>query len=268
MKISDQRLTHKERTVAKRVISFSAMGHTNLEAETVTGLTRLAENREDFLAAYRLVYAAYRERGYCRFSPNELVYEPTFGTPASRTILAFDQHNHLDGALTIVLDSGGKLKIDSLNLPHIKGLRLCGRKLAEVRCLAVQTGAGGDGLATFFSLTRFLIQYAYWMRLDDLLLAIHPRHLNFYRRSFNARPIGSTQHYCAAGNHPAVGCHINLRTLPDFADPTLFCRYMSEPISAEEFKAPDMSAINHAYFCHLAGLNTNTFDQAPLRRAA
>jgi len=214
---------------------------------------RIAASREDFEAAYRLVYRCYLERGYIAPLPNAIFYRLSYGVPTSRTVIGESANGKLIGTLTVVGDSRLGLPMESLFHREIDEIRARRRRISEVSGLCVEPARRSVSLATFFDLTRFLVQYAGWQAIDDLLISIHPAHLPFYRRQFQFTCFGSCRRYEALQGQPAIACRLDLRRIRETTDPAVYDAYFARAIDSREFRVPAISPPDHAYLCRLAG---------------
>src|SRR4051795_3844944 len=69
-------------------------------AASSTPHVRIAENLEELLAAYRLVYRRYAERGLGRREPGGILYSSEFGEGDSRTLVAVNADGELNATAT------------------------------------------------------------------------------------------------------------------------------------------------------------------------
>jgi hypothetical protein len=215
---------------------------------------QMAETRSEYASAFELLYQLYLIKGYTRPHPSGLLYNPVFGLPTSRTLIAVDATDVTVGCLSVVGDSDYGLPMESTYHDEVDQLRREGRRVAEVAGLSVASGAGRRPREIFFALTEFMIQYAYWRQLDDLVMVMHPRHYRFYWECFRAAPIGPCREHKSVCGNPAIACRIDLGWLSRNVEPVLWQRYFSRSYSAWSFEGPAMSAIDHEYFCHRRGI--------------
>lgn len=228
---------------------------------------RFARTRAEREQALRLVQANYSAAGLVPKQGRDLVYYRPLGLPQSRMAVAEDTAGRLIGTLSLVEDNALGLKLDHTYHREVAALRAQDRRLAELTCLAIRHETLRAATAVFFTLTRFLFQYAAWRRIDDLLMAIHPRHLAFYQRFFHVTQFGPRRSYEDVQGHPAVACRINVHTVTRDVDPELRQYYCHERYSPSEFEVPAMSRSDHIYFCRRAGLRLFDVDSSEARPA-
>lgn len=213
--------------------------------------TRIARGSRELVGAYELVYRRYVARGFVASDRAGLVYHPTFGLPESRTIVT-SHDGRLTGTVTLVGDNVHGLHLESTFPGEVAQLRARRRALAEVTCLAVEPQVGAPKNGEFFALTRFMFQYARWRRYDDLLLAIHPRHVQFYERWFRVYRFGPCRPYQLVQGQPAIACRIDLRAVNDRVPREVYRWYTRPAIAAFEFRAGPISHRDHVYLSRRA----------------
>jgi hypothetical protein len=216
--------------------------------------TGIACRRPDLVCAYELVYRRYVERGFVPPDPAGLIYHPTFGLRSSRTI-ATTYHGRTVGTVTIVGDNFIGLHIESTYPSEVEHLRRRNRALAELTCLAIEPRPEEPKNGAFFALTRFMYQYAQWREYDDLLLAVHPRHVRFYERWFRVYRFGPCRPYNLVQGAPAIACRIDLRSVDDVVPADVYQWYTHPAISTREFHGSSISPSDHGYLtshatCH------------------
>lgn len=215
---------------------------------------RIASGREELARAFELVYRSYVARGYLQTHRGGVVYQAAFGLDSSRTIVALTEAGEVAGTVTIVGDNPLGLQLEATFGGEVESLRKAGRRLAEVTCLAVDPESGFGPGAVFFALTRLALQHARWRQLDDLLLAVHPRHHVFYRRCFRAYAVGPCRAHGPVRGNPAVCCRIDMRRLRENMAPPLWERYFCPMRTREECEGGPMAFADHAYFCRRRGI--------------
>ncbi len=217
-------------------------------------ITRIAANRRDLIGAFELVYAAYSAKGYIPPHPKRMVYQPVFGLPSSRTMVAALPDDRAVGTLSIVGDSPLGFQLETSYRDEVQLLRKEGRKLAEITCLAIDGASGLRPAEVFAALTRFTIHYALWRKYDDLLMAVHPRHYRFYWRTFRAAPLGPPRDHEVVEGNPALCCRIDLGNLARNMTSELSRQYFSYEYPETQFLRSPVNPIDHQYCCDQVGV--------------
>jgi len=215
-------------------------------------------SRNVLARAYQLVYKRYLHQGYIVPSKDPIVYNPRFGLPTSRTMVAHDSAGRTAGTVTMVGDGRRGLCVESTFPAEVQSLRDQGRTLAEATCLAIEPKIRSRPREVFFALSKFLIHYTTWADYDDLLLAIHPHHNGAYQRILCSEIVSSCRPHASVLDHPAVLHRINLRTFAHKIDPRWRRHYFSEIPLETEFRRPGITQLDHAYFCQRAGIVATT----------
>jgi hypothetical protein len=105
--------------------------------------------------------------------------------------------------------------VDALYRSELAALRADGRRLAEVGALAVDRPWRGATLALMRPLVQLVGIYARDVGgMDDLCIAVHPRHASFYVRGFGFTRFGVEKAYGAVKGAPAVGLRLDLHRPP------------------------------------------------------
>lgn len=208
---------------------------------------RFAQRRDELQRAFRLVYQVYRDRGYLAGNETGIRYHPLLGLSDSRTIIAMSPADRLLGTVSLIFDGDNGVPIESAFSAELNGLRDAGRRIAEAVSMAVQGCRKVRSRSVYFALTRFLIQYARFREIDDLVIAVHPNHARFYCKLLGFEPLGSCRAYDAVRGHPAVACRLSLE---DFSgsNPVLRKMHLTRPIPIEHFRQPSMRLVDHAFF--------------------
>ena len=215
---------------------------------------RIACDRRELLAAYRLVYRRYSERGYVGPGRTDILYSAEFAEPSSRTLVVLDGFGEVTATATIVSEPPGNQGQQSV-IPWDLIRRFDGsRQLAGVTCLAAIDSATGPKPAAFLALTRFLFQYARSRAFEGLALAIHPRHVRFYRRICPIVPLSAVYRQEKLGGSLAVACRIDLDARSLKRVPPSVLSWFEQPIPQEELDRPGISPPCNAYLSRYAGL--------------
>ena len=218
---------------------------------------RIAGTRRELTGAFELVYRCYAEKGYIDPHPGRVVYQPAFGLPSSRTIVATGAKGVI-GTLTVVGDNRLGLKMETTYPAEVQSLREQGRSVAEITCLAIRPLGEFRPMAVFFALTRLMVHYAYSRRYDDLLLAIHPRHQRFYWRCFRVFPLGPCRPYPFVSGSPSICCRVDLRNLSRNVDPETWQQYFGKELPEAHYSRPPITPADHRYFCSRSGIVWDT----------
>jgi hypothetical protein len=223
-----------------------------LKAEPVV---RIARNREELLAAYRLVFRRYAERGYLSRCSGDIVYSKEFASDHSRTLVALSRWGEVTATATIVAEPEDAAATENGVIPW-RLIRSADphRRLAGVTCLAAADSSVGPKPAAFFGLTRFLFQYARYRNYDGLAIAIHPRQVRFYGRICPIVPLSPVYRQDKLGGSLAVACRIDLDKKSLRRVPPSVLSWFETPISPHELGRPGISPLCNAFLARYADI--------------
>lgn len=173
----------------------------------------LATTRAEFDAASRLVHRCYVRRGYVQPSADGRHVSPYLAMP-STVVFAARAEGRVVATVSLIADSALQLPCDELYAAEMAALRRAGRRVAEVSSLAVDEDWRGAGLGALRELVRVVAVYGRDLAgVDDLCIAVHPRHAPFYEGRLRFRRFGALKPYDAVNGAPAVGLLLDLHEL-------------------------------------------------------
>lgn len=197
---------------------------------------RIAQTREDYLGAFRLVYEAYVHSGLARPNAHYLRVTPYQLLPTTEVLVAV-RRGEVIATLSLVRDGELGLPMESAYPLEVAALRAQGIYLAEVSCLADRRHIRPAGVAsaddclapaTPMRLMSLMAQCALARGVNQLLIAVHPRHARFYQRFTAFRPIAGVRSYQAVCGRPAVALALDIDRAP-IEHPELYRRFFGPP---------------------------------------
>ena len=102
------------------------------------------------------------------------------------------------------------LPMDDLYRQELDALRQQGRKIVEMSALVTPQKLQWRNL--FLYLARVAYWYSIYLGVNDLCIAVNPKHVNFYKSIFLFEDFGPVRHYPKV-NAPAVALRINMDTI-------------------------------------------------------
>lgn len=173
----------------------------------------LAITRQELDTASRLVHQCYLRRGYVKPSADGRHVSPFLAMPSTAVFVARVE-DEVIATVSLVDDSELQLPCDELYGAQMAALRRTGRRVAEVSALAVSQKWRDVRLIALRSLVRVVGVYGRDLaRVDDLCIAVHPRHAPFYESRLHFRRFGGLKSYDAVNGAPAVGLLLDLHEL-------------------------------------------------------
>jgi len=179
-------------------------------AKTTDVRIKLACSPEEQAAADRLLAMRYAWRGYVADSkPGEQSSEQGASLKYF-TLLAYREDRTV-GTLTVGVDGVNGLVVDEANREVVDGLRQSGRRVVELRRLAVRDAVGAKVVLAHLFRAAYLVGRELH-DATDALIEINPRHASFYRRIFGFVRMGD-EWICARVNAPAVLLRLDIANL-------------------------------------------------------
>lgn len=227
---------------------------------------QVAATREEREAVFRLIYQSYYGAGLCEASATEMRYTPYQLLPTTDLFLAQLQEEIIC-TLSLVRDGALGLPMEDLYGEQVRERRADGLALAEVSCLADRRNEPSRFFDLFCDLSRLMVQLAEEQCVDQLLIAVHPRHAALYTRYMAFQRIGERRDYSAVNGNPAVPLCLDFNEIR-VKRPPCWDRFFGEKIATEFLQTNPISDADRDYFLDLAKSNDYnkehsefTFDQ-------
>lgn len=200
----------------RRKIIRSKLPELSLDLEGI--IFRPAVNLDDYIKCFRLLHDVYVKSGYAEPSTTALRIVPQHSNPDSRVFLG-SQLNHEAQrtpiyTISLFPDSDEGLPMDNGFKKQLDILRDKGRSIAEVGCLASNPSYRNGDMNIPMLGNRIVVQYAIqYLDVDDLVVAVHPKHLWVYEDVLLLEKIGSISEYSYVKSNPAVAMKLDLRKM-------------------------------------------------------
>jgi hypothetical protein len=196
-------------SIVRRKLSLDAL--TEDTSDTTAGVRiTLACSSEEQAAADRLLAMRYAWRGYVAESKLEKQSSDKRASLNHFTLLAYREDRTV-GTLTVGVDVGNGLLVDEANREMVDGLRRTGRRVVELRRLAVRDEVGAKVALAHLFRSAYQVGRV-WHDATDVLIEVNPRHASFYRRIFGFVRMGD-EWICARVNAPAVLLWLDIANL-------------------------------------------------------
>jgi hypothetical protein len=219
----------------------------------------IGRDQAELEGAYRLLATSYRACGYEAPGATPCRYTRHHALPGTATFVA--RHDgRVVATLSLVPDNDVLgLPMEGVYGPEVDGLRRQGRRLAEFTSLAVQGLSLREFTQAFHTLIRLAMQYHLRRGGDTWVMAVHPRHRNYYRKVFGAGPLGPRREYPAVNGHPAEACVFDLELMKAHA-PAMHQTIIGEALPEAALSGDGWSSERVRYF----GQRSGTVDPATL----
>lgn len=186
-------------------------------------------------SAWRLVYDRYTQMGLINENPFGIHAVP--GAVGDHACVIWGPDGaHVGYTMTLFRDNPMGLALDSVYARELDALRQKGRRLLEVGMLADRRQSAARGIGALFSMMRWAIYYGLHTGLTDIVIGVHPRHVQFYTRCYGFEEFAEPTSYPLVKNAPVVP--LRLRLLEQLAKDVLprgLADARNHPIPASAF---------------------------------
>ncbi len=227
------------------------MASTSCKAEEAPATTadiqyEIANTIEQRAAAFRLVYRSYIEAGLGEPNPYGMRVTPYHLVPSTEMFVA-TLRQEVIFTVSLVADGDLGLPMEAIYGEEVMAKRAQGLRLGEVSCLADRRSDFRGSFPVFLRLARLMVQHARYRGLDQILLAIHPRHVRFYRRFMACEPLAGERVYPTVRNHPAVALCLDFDRI-DRERPENYDTFFGEPLPEEALKPHPITPAEADFF--------------------
>jgi len=199
---------------------------------------RPAQSRSELEAAFHLVYKTYLSKGLIEPSRNEMRFSIFHAFPETVTFVSVLRGTVIATA-TLVADTEAGLPMDKIYHEELQELRESGRQLAEVTMLADRRNNNLRRTIPmlFLLMKRLFDRTRLELEADDVCIAVHPHHADFYKKYLLFEPLGPRRLYPAVEHNPAVAKRLDFRSVKEryAARPRLWKTFF-EDITPPEYR--------------------------------
>lgn len=199
---------------------------------------QVAQRPEQFYGAFELVYNAYVRSGLAEPNPYRMRVTPYQLLPTTQVFVAV-KGSEVIGTVSLVQDGELGLPMEAIYDREISWRRAEGLRLAEVSCLADRHHDLRRSFPVVLRLMSLMAQSAKRRGVDELIIAVHPRHAPFYQRFTAFVPIGGRKDYDAVCGKPAVALGLDLNRAP-VDHPYLYEKFFGLPFPERSFACRPM----------------------------
>jgi hypothetical protein len=171
---------------------------------------KVASTRQERQGAFELLYRSYLRAGLCaeNFSGMRATHYQLLPTT---DIIVAKLHGEVISTVSLVRDNPMGLPMEAIYSKEVTQRRAEGLNLAEVTCLADRRRDSHRFFGLFCELSRLLAQLAWKSAVDELLVAVHPRHAALYHRYMAFQRVGEQRSYPTVKHNPAVALSLNFK---------------------------------------------------------
>ncbi|MFZ5831617.1 MAG: N-acyl amino acid synthase FeeM domain-containing protein [Planctomycetota bacterium] len=220
---------------------------------------RIASTLEERAAAFHLVYRSYLAAGLGEPNHFQMRVTPYHLLPTSEVFIAVYESD-IVFTMTLITDGDAGLPMEYVYPDEVQSRRDRGLRLAEVSCLADRRTQFRGFFPVFLRLSRIMVQYGLRQGVDELLVAVHPKHARFYQRCMEFRPIGEERSYPTVCNNPAIALSLDFHRV-ERERPPQYNTFFGNPLPPEVLEPQPISPEEIEFFRMIID---PTFRPAPL----
>ena len=210
---------------------------------------KVAATRSERQAAFELVYQSYLRAGLCAENPLGMRFTRYQLLPTTDIIIA-KLRGEVVSTLSLVRDGELGLPMEEIYPEEVAARRKRGVRLAEVSCLADRRKDAARFFGLFREMTRLMAQLGTNTGVDELLVAVHPRHTGIYRRYMAFKPLGDLRNYPAVQERPAVALCLNFNAAK-IDSPKSWNEFFAVPLPTDVLRTCPMPEADQEYFVSL-----------------
>jgi hypothetical protein len=169
---------------------------------------KFAESLEEFKEAFSLLHDVYLKMGYLSApKPHGMLYGVHSLLPDTVVFVA-KSYKTVISTLTEIFDTDAfGLPMDAIYREETDALRAQGRKIVELSALVTPKNLRWRNL--FMYLAQVMYWYSVYRGVNDLCIAVNPKHVRFYKSIFLFEDFGPERHFPKV-QAPAVALRLNL----------------------------------------------------------
>lgn len=233
----------------RRTIRIKRSGLTHWK---LTGIDRpaikFAETIDEREQAFRMLHDTYLKVGYIKEPrPSGLLFS-IYSLLPDTVVFVAKSYLSVISSLTEIFDSKEfGLPMDVIYQNELDELRGQGRRIVELSALVTPRKLRWRNI--FMYLSQIMYQYSIYSGVDDLCIAVNPKHVRFYKNIFLFEPFGPERHYPRV-DAPAIALRINMHNIQEQLK--------------ETYDSLDLDCNLYAYFHRMTGfLPANDPDFSP-----
>lgn len=218
-------------------------------------IVKVASNRTEYDGAFRLIYRSYLRAGLCSPSSHQIRITPYHLLP-STDVLVGKLRGEIISTLSLVRDGELGLPLESVYGDEVNRRRAAGLRLAEVSCLADRRKEPARFFGLFCDLSKIMVQMAASEGIDQLLIAVHPRHARMYCRAMAFQQFGDTRDYPMVNGNAAVALTLDLEWVRT-EQALVWERFVGDPLPQNVIQRRPMAELDRKHFESLMRLTEN-----------
>lgn len=198
IRLDENKGRERRRTLRIKYSGLKRLGLDDLDKPAI----KFAETKEELEQAFALVYKIYMEKKYIKDPKDHGLYFSIFSLLPTTVHIIAKSYLTVISTLTEIFDTKEfGLPMDLIYKEELDELRLQGRQVAELSSLATPREYRWKNI--FLYQVQVMFWYSLYKGVDDICIAINPRHVRYYMNLFPFEKLGDEKMYPKVGA-PAV----------------------------------------------------------------
>jgi len=214
---------------------------------------KIASTQNERKSAFQLVYKSYVEAGLTDPNLHQMRVSPHHLLPTTQSFVAITGGKVVFNS-SLVSDNALGLPMEAVFPAEVERRREQGHRLAEVTCLANCRATLQEPFRVFLNLCRLIFQYARQEQIQQILIAVHPRHVGFYQRMLRFEIIGRQRDYPMVKNWPAVPMTLDFAVAKE-KYPAAYEKLLGTRLAADILHPKPMSWAQRTYFAPMIDIS-------------
>lgn len=198
----------------RRTVRIKRSNLLNLQLDDIDRpAIKIAETQDEYEQSFRLVHDTYLRMGYLKEpQPHGMLFSAYSLLPET-VIFVAKSYLTVISTLTEIFDTEAfGLPMDIIYKPEVDALRAQGRRVVELSALVTPPKLRWRNL--FMVLSQVMYQYSVYRGVDDLCIAVNPKHVSFYKNILLFEDFGPERHYPRV-DAPAVALRVDMHHIAD-----------------------------------------------------
>jgi hypothetical protein len=174
---------------------------------------KFAENIDELQQAFSLLHDVYLRMGYLSQPKGHGMLFTIHSLLPETAVFVAKSYLTVISTLTEIFDTEAfGLPMDAIYRKEVDALRENGRKVVELSALVSPKNLRWRNL--FMYLAQVMYWYSSYRGVNDLCIAVNPKHVRFYKNIFLFEDLGPERHFPKVGA-PAVALRINMDNIKE-----------------------------------------------------
>ena len=168
---------------------------------------KFASTSDEFIEAMQLIHKVYVRKGLVTSDKKKPYFSPHLILPNNRLVIAIKK-DRIIGTISLIEDSPIGVPMDNVHLVETTSFRQKNIKFAEIGSFAIAPEYQHHGI-TFLLYKAIFLYVCSHRNIESILIAVHPRVAEVYKKLFKFEQIGMIQEYSTLNNAKSIPLRLN-----------------------------------------------------------